>query len=106
MIFKKYLADRKAPILCFILLMIFISLVIYLDGSFKVSAGNIFYINLVAFSFFMIYLVCSYLYNRSYYKSLNDIVENKRDEIINRLPKPKTYEQILISEVLSSLYDE
>jgi hypothetical protein len=106
MIFKKYLADRKAPILCFILLMMFMSLVIYLDGSFKVSAGNIFYINLVAFSFFMIYLVCSYLYNRSYYKSLNDIVENKRDEIINRLPKPKTYEQILISEVLSSLYDE
>ena len=104
--FTKYLADRKVPILCFALLMVFISLVIYLDGSFKVSAGNIFYINLVAFSFFMIYLVCSYLCNRSYYKSLTDIIENKRDEIINRLPKPKTYEQILLHEVFLSLYNE
>ena len=104
--FKKYLADRKVPILCFALLMMFISLVIHLDGSFKVSAGNIFYINLVAFSFFMIYLAGSYLYYRNYYRSLTDIVENKRDEIISRLPKPKTHEQILFQKVLLSLYNE
>lgn len=104
--FDKYIADRKVSVLCFILLMMFISLVIYLDGPFKAMISDILYINLVCFSFFIIYLVCSYLYNRSYYKSLTDIAENERDEIINRLPKPTTNEQILFHDVLLSLYDE
>lgn len=104
--FTKYLADKKLSIFCFVMLMIFISLVIYLDGSVKVSAGNIFYINLVSFSFFIIYLITRYLYYRSYYKSLTDIIGNERDEIINHLPKPKSYEQILFHNVLSSLYNE
>jgi signal transduction histidine kinase len=104
--FTKYLADKKLSIFCFVMLMIFISLVIYLDGSVKVSAGNIFYINLVSFSFFIIYLITRYLYYRSYYKSLTDIIGNERDEIINHLPKPKSYEQILFHNVLSALYNE
>jgi signal transduction histidine kinase len=104
--FTKFLADRRISILCYLLFMIFISLVIYLDGSVKVSAGSILYINLVTLSFFIIYLVAKYLYYRSYYKSLTDIVENERDEIINRLPKPKSYEQILFHKVLSSVNNE
>lgn len=102
----KFIADRKLSIFCYVLLMIFISLVIYLDGSVKVSTGNILYINLVSSSFFIIYLVTRYGYYRSYYKSLSDIVENERDEIINRLPKPKSHEQILFHNVLSSLNNE
>lgn len=86
--------------------MIFISLVIHLDQSIKVSIENILYINLVSSSFYIIYIISSYLYYRSYYKSLSDIVENEKDEIINRLPKPKNYEQILFYEVLSSIYNE
>ena len=104
--FTKYIADRKISILCFILLMLFISLVIYLNGSFRVRAGNILYINLVSFSFFILYIIGSYFYYRSYYKSLNEIMENKGDEIINRLPKPKTNEQTLFYEVISALYNE
>ncbi|MBC8061577.1 MAG: sensor histidine kinase [Clostridiaceae bacterium] len=101
--FTKFLIDRKISIICYIMLMIFISMVIYLDGSVKVSVGNILYINLVSFSFFTIYLTASYLYYRSYYKSLCDVVG--KDEIINGLPKSKSYERILFHEVLSSLYN-
>ncbi len=101
--FTKFLIDRKISIFCYVLLMIFISLMIYLDGSVKVSAGNIVYINLVSFSFFIIYLVASYLYYRSYYKSLSDIIG--KDELLYRLPKAKSYEIILFHEVLSSLYN-
>lgn len=104
--FTRYLEDKKLSIFCFVMLMILISLVIYLDGSVKVSAGNIFYINLVSFIFYIIYLVTSYIYYRGYYKRLTDIIENESLEIINRLPKPKSYEQILFNEVLSSLNNE
>jgi signal transduction histidine kinase len=68
--------------------------------------GNLLYINLVSLSFFIIYLTVRYIYYRNYYKSLADIVENKRDQIINRLPKPKSYEQILFHNVFSALYEE
>jgi signal transduction histidine kinase len=104
--FTKFLADRKFSVLLFVLLMVFISLVIYLDGSVKVSLGNIIYINLVSTSFFIIYLVVKYIYYRNYYRSLSYIVENERDEILNRLPKPKSYEQALFHEVLSHLHNE
>ncbi|MDV4151341.1 sensor histidine kinase [Clostridium sp. AL.422] len=104
--FNRFIADRKFSILCFLLLMIFISLMIHLDDTVTVSLGNILYINLVSFSFYLIYLIASYLYYRSYYQGLYDIVENKRDEIINRLPKPQNYSQILFHEIVSSLYNE
>lgn len=104
--FTNFLVDRKASIICYVLLMIFISLVIYLDDSIKVNAENIFYINLVSFSFFMIYMIARYLYYLSYYKRMNDIVENEREEIINRIPKPKNNEQLLFNKALYALYNE
>ena len=104
--FTKFLADRRISLFCYVMFMIFTSMVIYLDGSVKVSAGNILYINLVSLSCYIIYLISRYLFYRNYYKSLFDIVENNRDEIINRLPKPKSYEQILFHEVISALYTE
>jgi signal transduction histidine kinase len=104
--FTKFLADRKISILCFYLLMIFISLVIHLDTAFKVSAANVLYINLVSTAFFILYLIVKFLYYKSFFKALNDIVRNERNEILNRLPKPKSYEQILFHEVLAALYNE
>lgn len=104
--FTKFLSDRKLSILCFSLLMVFISLVINLDTGFEVSVANLLYINLVSIAFFIFYLISRYLYYRNYFKVLNDIVRNERDEIINRLPKSKSYEQILFHEVLEVLYNE
>jgi signal transduction histidine kinase len=104
--FTKFLADRKISILCFYLLMVFISLVIHLDTDFRVSVSNVFYINLVSTAFFILYLIVKFLYYKSLFKALNDIVRNERNEILNRLPKPKSYEQILFHEVLAALYNE
>lgn len=104
--FTKFLADKKGLILCYFLLMLFISLVIRLDGSVKVNAENIAYINLVSLAFFAVYLTAGYFYNKNYYKSLTDIVKNDRDEIINRLPESRSYEQILFQQVLTALYHE
>lgn len=104
--FTNFLADKKLSILCFSLLMVFISLVIYLDTAFKVSTANVLYINLVSTAFFILYLIVKFLYYKSYYKSLKDIVRNENDEIINRLPKSKSYEQALYKQVLEALYNE
>ncbi|MDD7794347.1 sensor histidine kinase [Clostridium sp. 'White wine YQ'] len=104
--FTKYLADRKFTLLFYALLMLFISLVIFLDGSKKVNVENVLYINLVSLTFFIIYLIAGYLRLRDYYKNLNNIVENNSDEIMDRLMAPKTHEQILHHEVLKALFNE
>ncbi len=102
----KFLADKKVSVFCFTLLMLFISMVMRLDSFARVSAASIVYINLVSFSFFTLYLIASYAYYRRYYKSLSQIIEYRRDEIINRLPKPRNHEQALIYEVLLALHNE
>ncbi|MBL4933227.1 sensor histidine kinase [Clostridium paridis] len=104
--FTKYLADRKFTLLFYALLMLFISLVIFLDGSKKVNIENVLYINLVSLTFFIIYLIAGYLRLRDYYKNLNNIVENNSDEIMDRLMTPITHEQILHHEVLKALFNE
>lgn len=104
--FTKFLADRKLSILCFSLLMVFISAVIYLNTAFKVSLANVLYINLVSTAFFMFYLIAKFLYYKSYFKALNDIVENESNEIIYRIPKAKSYEQALFHETLAALFNE
>jgi signal transduction histidine kinase len=86
--------------------MVFISLVIYLDTAFKVSTANVLYINFVSTAFFILYLIVEFLYYKNYFKALNDIVRNESDEIINRLPKSKSYEQTLYKQVLEALYNE
>jgi signal transduction histidine kinase len=86
--------------------MVFISLVIYLDTAFKVSTANVLYINLVSTTFFMLYLIVKFLYYKNHFKALNDIVRNENDEIVNRLPKSKSYEQTLYKQVLEALYNE
>lgn len=104
--FINFLADRKFSILSYVFLMIFISLVIYIDQSFKISIGNIVYLNLVSSAFFIVYLITRYLYFKRYYHDLTELVENEKDNIINRLPIPKNNEQVLFHNVLSALYQE
>ncbi|WP_238883849.1 HAMP domain-containing sensor histidine kinase [Clostridium sp. YIM B02551] len=104
--FTKYLADRKFTLLFYVLLMLFISLVIFLDGSKKVNIENVLYINLVSLTFFIIYLIAGYLRLKDYYKNLNSIVENNSDEIMDRIMTPITHEQILHHDVLKALFNE
>ncbi|MEB9507359.1 glycerophosphodiester phosphodiesterase family protein [Bacillus anthracis] len=90
-----FLSDRRFSILGYLFLMLFVSLVIYIDSSFKLSLGNILYINLVSTSFFIIFMSIKYLYLRKYYNELNKIVEQKKNDIINRLPRPNNNEQLI-----------
>ncbi|GAA0729215.1 sensor histidine kinase [Clostridium malenominatum] len=103
--FDKYLADKRYSLLFYLLLMSFVSAVISLDSSMKVSMGNIIYLNAVSFIFFTLYLVLNYLFIKNYYKTINDIVKNNNDELFYRVPKPKSYEQKLFHHLLKDVYE-
>lgn len=103
---KEYLKDKKFLILFYIILMSFISSVIYLDHKTKITLYNLLYINFVSFIFFFIYITVSYLYKRRYYNLIYDIVKYKEEDIINSLPNPKNYEQHLYNTLLKKIYEK
>lgn len=102
----KYIFDRKYLIVFYILLMIFISSVAYLDTFGGVSPVNIVYINVVSGVFFIFYIIGEYLVKRRYYNEINDIIKNNQEDIINRIPEPRTHEQKLFNNMLKIMYDK
>lgn len=98
--------DRKYLICFYILLMIFVSSVAYLDTFGGVSLENIFYINVVSGIFFIAYILLEYVLKRKYYKQLGDIIKNNQEDIVNRIPEGRTHEEMLFNNLLKSMYNE
>lgn len=103
---REYLIDKRYMFLFYIILMFFISLVIYLDPTVKVHIDNILYINFVSLVLFLMYLIGSYIYNKRYYTIIENIIKNTEGDIINSLPESRTYEQDLYNTLLRRVYEE
>ena len=106
MSFVKYLWDKKYLIIFYCFLMVFISLVIYLDELFTVRIDNVIYINMVSGVFFLCYLAIEYLLQKRYYTSLEEISKDYKSELIYHLPTPNTNEQYLYHQLLRKLAQE
>lgn len=102
----KYIKDKKFLIFFFILLMIFINAVIYLDTGISVDKNSLFYINFVSTVFFCIYLLLDYLFIKRYYSRIKFIIDNKPQDITNSLPRAITYEHIMNNELLKILNED
>lgn len=102
--FSEYLKDKRYLIMFYLMLMTFITLVIYLDIPIQVSYENIIYINSVSFIFFLIYLIIGFLYHRRYYDLIQDIINNRERDIIYHLPEPYTYQQKVFNDLLKKVY--
>lgn len=103
---KEYLKDKRYFIVFYVVLMTFISAVVYLDYTVKVSLDNISYINFVSFVFFLIYLIVEYVYRKRYYDNINYLIQNRKEDILNSLPEPRTYEQSIYNQLLKNIYEE
>lgn len=103
---KEYLLDRIYLIIFYFSLMTFITAVIYLDPAVKVWTDNILYINFVAFFFFLIYLMGSYLARKRHYRKVSQIVNDGNEDLIYSLPETHNYEQKLFKQLLLKMYDE
>ncbi|WP_088186771.1 sensor histidine kinase [Desulfosporosinus sp. FKA] len=97
---KEYLADRIKLFIFYIVLMGVISAVMYLNGAIKIGLGNIIYINSLGLTLFLLYLLYEYLPLKKYYGSISCLSKYKATEIINNLPKAKSHEQTLWTELL------
>ncbi len=102
----EYLLDRKYLILFYVLLMTFVTAVVYLDPAVKVWEDNILYMNIVALFAFLIYLLGSYTTRNRYYHEINRIIHDGHELLIYSLPETHNYEQKLFKLLLIKMYDE
>ncbi len=102
---KEYLTDKRFSILFYFLLMAFISSIVYLDNSVRITLDNIIYLNSISLVMFIIYLSINYFFKRKYYLSIIDVIDQQENAIIN-LPEPQNYEQKLYNHLLKNLHEE
>ncbi len=101
---RKYIKDKRYLILFFLIIMLFISTVVYVDDTVKIRFDNILYINLVSWILFDTYLILEFLYLKNYYKTLDELVENQIEEIHTSLPQGKTQEQNKYNDIIKKVY--
>lgn len=102
---RTYIIDKKFFLLFYIILMIFISAVIYLDHTVKVSTYNILYINFVLFIFLLFYILGGYLFHKRYYTNIYELIKTNKENSIHCLPEPNTYQQGLYHQLLQNAYE-
>ena len=103
---KDYIRDKKYFVVFYVVLMSFISAIIYLDGTIKVSFANIIYMNSIGITLFIIYFIGEYLFIKKYYDTIKYIIDTRKEYIINSLPEPRTYEQKLVNNLIEEVYTE
>ncbi|QZY55206.1 sensor histidine kinase [Crassaminicella profunda] len=103
---KEYLLDKRHFFLFYFILMTFISAVIYLDHTVKVSISNILYIHFVSFVFLCIYIIVGYLFYKRYYENISEIIEKQDTNVLSALPTPINNEQRLYHNLLYKAYLE
>lgn len=101
---RKYIKDKRYLILFFLIIMLFISTVVYVDDTVKIRFDNILYINLVSWILFDTYLILEFMYLKNYYKTLDELVENQIEEIHTSLPQGKTQEQNKYNDIIKKVY--
>ena len=103
-----YLKDKKYLIMYYFVLMIFVSLVIYLDANNRISTQNIIYINVVGFIFFLCYLGYNYIYYSKYIYSIEELLDTNshNPNLIYNLPRAKSYQQEINNKLIKHIYLE
>lgn len=101
-----YIWDKKRFLLLYVLLMTFISSVYYLNMPKEAVYNELVYINTVCFIMLMAYLIAGYCFKNSFYKKLKAAVDASQDDLLNILPKSKSFEQKAYTELLQKLYEQ
>ncbi|MDF2890560.1 MAG: two-component sensor histidine kinase [Clostridia bacterium] len=101
-----YIWDKKRLLLLYVMLMAFVSSVYYLNIPRDFVLNELFYINIVCFIMLIAYLIAGYCLKNSFYKKLYAAVKTSHDNLLNALPKGKSFEQKVYAELLQKLYEQ
>lgn len=101
-----YIWDKKRFLLLYVLLMVFISSVYFLNIPRDYVLNELLYINTVCFIMLVAYLIAGFCLKNSFYKKLKAAVAASQDNLLNALPKGRSFEQKVYAELLQKLYEQ
>lgn len=101
---KEYLKDRRSLIVFFIILMTFISGVIFFDRSIRMLKSNVEYLGTVSFLIFIIYLAVDYSVLDCHMNKIKKIPKEELDWV-HSLPSPLSCEQKIYLDAIKKLYE-
>ncbi|SHK56261.1 hypothetical protein SAMN02745163_04034 [Clostridium cavendishii DSM 21758] len=104
MSFKNYVIDKIHLILFYVFIISLISLVVFLYGNYNMGFGSIIYLNILSYTFFIIFLAYDFYRNKNYYENLSYFLENDVEDINSMLPKANNREQIFINKILRNTF--
>lgn len=84
-------------ILFYLILMFFISAIVYLDSRVQVFFESLIYLNIVGLSLFSIYLLCNFFRKKNNYENFKRSIE------VENMPLPKSHEQSLYFELIENI---
>jgi len=106
MSFISYIWDKKRFLLLYVLMMVFISSVYYLNLPEEYVANELLYINTVCFIMLAAYLAAGYALKNRFYKKLKAVINSSEENILNILPRTHSFEQKVYTELLQKLYEQ
>lgn len=100
---KDFIKDQLPVIIFYIILMTFINIFIYSCNTFQFYQSEFVYMNVVSSVFLLIFLSIRYINKRLYYRNITPLLKEDSEDIVSRLPIPKTYEQKINNDMISKL---
>lgn len=104
MSFLQYIKDKRYFLLLYAGMMGFISMIIALSVSRGHALDSILYIQIVCFAFTAAYLLIGYVYRRSYYRKLQELIDLDREDWPVAAPEPQNSQQRLYLELFAKLH--
>lgn len=95
MTFIQYLKGKRFFIGFYLLLMGFISLILFVSDNWELAVQNLLYTHLFGFILVSLYLGIGYYYHSAFYRQLKTIIEHQQDDLHAILPEAQTPEQQL-----------
>src|SRR5690606_1970554 len=98
--FSRYLKDKRFFLAFYVLLMSFVSLVLFLSTAELNMVNTILYINICGLLFLILYLVFGFFTQRKFYQEIKRVAESDQEGVLAGLPKAQTYERKLYIDLI------
>lgn len=104
MSFFEYIKDKRYFWVFYLIIMTFVSLIMFLGGNHQEIGSNILYINISCFFFALLYTTIGYFYQKRFFQPLTEVIESQHEELLAMLPKAQTYQQKQFLDLFKKIY--
>lgn len=103
---REYLTDRRYQILQYVVIILFIGTIMYLEEDSALGESNGLYVIEVSFVLFAIYLVIEYRMKKKHFEMIRKVSKTDSMDWVNSIPIPQNFEQRIYQEILYKLYQD